>query len=113
MNFIMLFLPGMIGLNFYMYLKKGKLNMTEMIMKYGIITFLINFINMASLYIVLEYKYTALANLDYTISFIFKYMLMSLIISLVVGFILHVIEKSVELDVEVRKETKKRKKQSN
>lgn len=110
MNFIMLFFPGIIGLNFYMYLKKGKLNMTEMIMKYGIITFLINFINMASLYIVLEYKYTALANLDYTISFIFKYMLSGLLLSLVVGFALYVVEKSVELDVEVKKERKKNKK---
>ena len=101
MKIMMVFFPAFIGTSLYMHLKKQKLNSFNLIIKYGIIAFIVNLIEMGYLYFTSEYKYTSLTNVDGTISFTFKYMLMGLILSFVIGGMLFVIEKSVVLDIEV------------
>lgn len=101
MKIMMVFFPAFIGTSLYMHLKKEKLNSFNLIIKYGIIAFIVNLIEMGYLYFTSEYKYTSLTNVDGTISFTFKYMLMGLILSFVIGGMLFVIEKSVVLDIEV------------
>lgn len=101
MKIMMVFFPAFIGTSLYMHLKKQKLNSFNLFIKYGIIAFIVNLIEMGYLYFTSEYKYTSLTNVDGTISFTFKYMLMGLILSFVVGGMLFIIEKSVVLDIEV------------
>lgn|SRR5574344_840749 len=109
MKILMYFIPALAGLDFYLYLRKEKLSNMETIVKYGTITILTNIIALGYVYFVSEYKYTLLTNLDSTLSFTVKYMLLGLVSSLISGYLLYIVGKSVELDVEVNRRKKQEK----
>lgn len=109
MKILMYFIPALAGLDFYLYLRKEKLSNMETIVKYGTITILTNIIALGYVYFVSEYKYTLLTNLDNTLSFTVKYMLLGLVSSLISGYLLYIVGKSVELDVEVNRRKKQEK----
>ena len=109
MKILMYFIPALAGLDFYLYLRKEKLSNMEIIVKYGTITILTNIIALGYVYFVSEYKYTLLTNLDNTLSFTVKYMLLGLVSSLISGYLLYIVGKSVELDVEVNRRRKQEK----
>lgn len=101
MELLLFLCPSFVGLSLYKHLVKEN-NLSDLVIKYGVITCLTNIIT-------LSYFYITMSNFSFStmidnVSFELKYMLINGLSSIVVGFMLYVIKRSVVVDVKVEKE---------
>lgn len=103
MNFyIAFFLPSILGLSFYSYLKKEN-NTVGLVLNYFLLTLLSNMVTMLFLVVrnTVREGVSLMTHIDYSFSFGVKYMLLTMVVSVVIGVVLYIINKYCSFSIEV------------
>lgn len=103
MNFyIAFFLPSILGLSFYSYLKKEN-NTVGLVLNYFLLTLLSNMVTMLFLVVrnTIREGVSLMTHIDYSFAFGVKYMLLTMVVSVVIGVVLYIINKYCSFSIEV------------
>lgn len=103
MNFyITFFLPSILGLSLYSYLKKEN-SIVNLVMSYFLLTLLSNMATMLFLVVrgTIREGVSLMMHIDYSFSFGVKYMLLTMVLSVVIGVVLYIINKYCSFSIEV------------
>ncbi len=107
--YITFFLPSILGLAFYSYLKKEN-NIVVLGIDYLLLTLLSNMITMIFLVIrgSIREGVNLVMHVNQNFSFAVKYMLLTMVISLIIGVVLYIVNKYCSFSIEVTNGKKKK-----
>lgn len=109
-EFLVFFFPSFISLGIVYKSNDYKKSTQEFLINYAIYTTVINFV---SLLIIYAYRYGEIITLDnstFTVSFAFKYMMVSMFIAIMLPVLDKTIRKIIDIKIEVKKYNGKKRK---
>lgn len=100
LEFVCYFIPAFISISLHKYLLKEEKN-SNLIIYYGVYVALTNLITL--LIVFLKNHYRNIVFSEISITYCFKYLLVSTIISVILPYFIKVIIKNIEINVEVKR----------